>query len=186
MIKIVPYQERWPSEFAQIASKIKGAVGEHILAVHHIGSTSVPSLAAKDVIDIQITVENLQVPLDEALVRIGFEPTQITSDHCPPGMTLSAEHLTKRCFRKHDRPVNLHVRKRETFNQRYPILFRDFLRTNALARDAYGEIKQQLSRYFPDNVDAYYDIKDPVCDIIISAGLAWADATGWKPGPCEA
>lgn len=186
MINIVPYQERWPSEFAQISSNIKDVAREHILAIHHIGSTSVPGLAAKDIIDIQVTVANLQVPLDEGLAGIGFEATQITSDHCPPGMTLSAEHLTKRYFRTPDRRFHLHVRKTETFNQRYPILFRDFLRTNALSRDAYGEIKKQLSRYFPDNVEAYYDIKDPVCDLIISSALLWGEATGWKPGPCEA
>jgi GrpB-like predicted nucleotidyltransferase (UPF0157 family) len=186
MIEIVPYNEKWPREFCNIASRIKDAVGGHVLAVHHIGSTSVPGLAAKDVIDIQISVENLQVPLDEGLVSIGFEPTQITSDHCPSGMTLSEEHLTKRYFRTPDRRVHLHVRQCETFNQKYPILFRDYLRSNALSRDAYGEIKQQLSRYFPNNVDAYYNIKDPVCDLIISSALAWAEATGWRPGPCEA
>ena len=186
MIKIVPYQERWPSEFAKIFSNIRNAAWEHVLAIHHIGSTSVPGLAAKDIIDIQVTVENLQAPLDEGFARIGFESTQITSDHCPPGMTLSAEDFTKRYFRTPDRRVHLLVRKPETFHQRYPMLFRDFLRTSPLSRDAHGEIKKQLSRYFPDNVDAYYDIKDPVCDLIISSALLWGEATGWKPGPCEA
>jgi GrpB-like predicted nucleotidyltransferase (UPF0157 family) len=136
--------------------------------IHHIGSTSVPLLAAKDVIDLQITVDNLQNFIEAPLLQIGFEPTQIKKDHCPPGMMLSNDDLMKLYYRVKDRRINLHVRKRGAFNQMYPILFRDYLRTNPLARDAYGEIKKQLARYFPENIDAYYDIKDPVCDLIIS------------------
>ena len=183
MIKILPYQERWPEEFQIIARQIKSACGDQVLAVHHIGSTSVPGLAAKDIIDVQITVENLAVPISASLTRIGFESTEITMDHCPPGMALAPDELEKRYYRFKDRRVQLHVRKRGTFNQRYPILFRDFLRANPVARDAYGVIKMQLARYFPENVDAYYDIKDPVCDIIIAAAAEWANANHWELGP---
>lgn len=97
-------------------------------------------------------------------------------------MTLSPDDLLKKFYRAKDRRINLHVRKRGAFNQRYPILFRDYLRFDPLAREAYGEIKKQLARHVPDNVDAYYDIKDPVCDLIISSALAWAQANRWEPG----
>jgi len=51
-----------------------------------------------------------------------------------------------------------------------------------MARNAYGEIKKQLARYFPDNLDAYYDIKDPACDLIISGAIEWAKTSQWAPG----
>ena len=66
-------------------------------------------------------------------------------------------------------------------NQRYPLLFRDYLRAHPLARDAYAIIKQQLARYYPQDENAYYNIKDPVCDLIWSAAEEWAQSTDWKP-----
>ncbi len=185
MIEIVSYQQRWSDEFQLIATKIKGAVKESAVAIHHIGSTSVPSLAAKDVIDIQVTVKDLKVPIERPLIQIGFEATDIQKDHCPPGMTLSADDLAKRYYRGTNRKINLHIRKQGAFNQKYPILFRDYLRANSLARDAYGEIKKQLARHFPENIDAYYDIKDPVCDLIISNAFAWGKVNQWEPGPSD-
>jgi hypothetical protein len=51
-----------------------------------------------------------------------------------------------------------------------------------MARDAYGEMKKQLAFYFPQNADAYYDIKDPACDIILAGAFEWAKASRWTPG----
>jgi GrpB-like predicted nucleotidyltransferase (UPF0157 family) len=185
MIEIISYQTRWPSEFLNVANKIRSAIRNSALAIHHIGSTSVPLLAAKDVIDVQITVNDLDIPISSALAQAGFESTDINRDHCPPGMELSAAELEKRYFRVKDRRVNLHVRKTGAFNQKYPVLFRDYLRSNPLARDSYGEIKKQLARYFPENVEAYYDVKDPVCDLIIFNALEWAKVCHWLVPPTD-
>jgi GrpB-like predicted nucleotidyltransferase (UPF0157 family) len=185
MIEIVSYQRRWREEFCLIARKIKKSIDGSALAIHHIGSTSIPFLAAKDVIDIQVTVADLEAPIKKSLTEIGFEATDILQDHCPAGMILSGNDLTKRFYRGPKHRVNLHIRKQGTFNQKYPILFRDYLRAHPMARDAYGEIKKQLARYFPENVDAYYDIKDPVCDLILSNAVEWGKLNEWEPGPSE-
>ncbi len=185
MIAIIPYQQRWAAEFTAASADITSALGEMVRAIHHIGSTSVPLLAAKDIIDIQVTVSDLNVPISAPLVRMGFEPTDITEDHCPAGMTLASNELQKRYFRFKDRRINLHIRKQGAFNQRYPLLFRDYLRAHPVARDSYGEIKRQLARYFPENADAYYDVKDPVCDLILLNALEWANATQWEPGSSD-
>ena len=55
-----------------------------------------------------------------------------------------------------------------------------------MARDAYGEIKRQLARYFPENIDAYYDIKDPVFDVIMAGANDWAAFRAWQPPSSEA
>jgi GrpB-like predicted nucleotidyltransferase (UPF0157 family) len=180
MIEIIPYQNRWVQEFEALEEKILNSVSGKILGVDHIGSTSVFGLAAKDVIDIQITVEDLTLSIEAELNQIGFESTDIRSDHCPPGMKLSGKDLEKRFYRGKNPKVNLHIRKKETFNQRYPILFRDYLRSNTVARESYAEIKRQLAKHFVNDVDAYYDIKDPVCDLIILSTFEWAKSTDWK------
>lgn len=174
MIEIISYQDRWPVEFDAIKDSILRGVSDRVIEVDHIGSTSVPGLAAKDVIDIQITVESLDVLIEEDLNKIGFESTNIKNDHCPAGMDLAAGELQKRFYRATKPKINLHVRKINTFNQKYPILFRDYLRNNSLAREAYGEVKKQLACRFADDVTAYYDIKDPVCDLIFINALEWS------------
>lgn len=95
-------------------------------------------------------------------------------------MSLNKNELEKRFFKQISRPVNLHIRKLGAFNQKYPIIFRDYLRSNQIACNAYAEIKIQLSKYFPENIEAYYDIKDPVCDLIVANALDWAERNNWK------
>jgi GrpB-like predicted nucleotidyltransferase (UPF0157 family) len=184
MITIVPYDPAWPHEFSRLAEPLRQALGALALRVDHIGSTAVPGLAAKDVIDMQITVRDLSMPVEEALAMLGYERnTTITADHLPPHMTGPVADWQKWFFRPPaaQRRSNLHVRVEGRPNQRYPLLFRDYLRAHPIARDAYGIIKQQLARYHAEDVDAYYDIKDPVCDIIWGAAEEWAQATNWQP-----
>ena len=61
-IEILPYKESWPAEFKTFATRLKDALGDDAIAIHHIGSTSVPNLDAKDIIDIQITVKDFDRP----------------------------------------------------------------------------------------------------------------------------
>ena len=183
MIVIVPYKESWPAEYRAIAARLRAAAGEAALAVHHIGSTSVPGLAAKDIIDVQITVADLassdRLPLEAA----GFKRSPYMTDHLPPGLTLPPEQLEKRLFTLDERRANVHVRVAGRFNQRYPLLCRDYLRAHRPAADAYAVIKRELARMFPDDVDSYYAVKDPVFDLIMTAANDWAARTGWSPPP---
>ena len=172
MVVIVPYKFSWLDEFTVIGAEVRAALGKTALAVHHIGSTSVPGLAAKDVIDIQVTVAALDASLNHPLENAGFTfRDDIRRDHKPPGVTLLPEQLEKRYFQRLERPVHLHVRAAGRFNQRYALLCRDFLRAQPLARNAYAEVKKQLARYFPDNVEAYYDVKDPVFDVLMAGAF---------------
>ena len=78
-----------------------------------------------------------------------------------------------------DWPANLHIHVTGRFNQRYALLFRDGLRTHRSATGAYASIKQRLVTWFPEDEDAYYEMKDPVCDIVIAAALDWATIARW-------
>ena len=183
-IVIVEYRATWPNEFRELGSKIREQLGELALRIDHIGSTAVPGLAAKDVIDIQITVESLEHPqIDQALARAGAVPTEIDADHLPPGMTLDCEELSKRFYRyiPPARRANIHVREMGRFNQRYALLCRDYLIAHPEGAAAYAEIKRQLARHFSDDTEAYYDVKDPTFDLFMSAAREWARWTNWLP-----
>jgi GrpB-like predicted nucleotidyltransferase (UPF0157 family) len=191
MIEIVDCKPSWAAEFLEIGSKIRATLGARALAIHHIGSTSVPNLAAKDVIDVQITVVKLEEQvLKPTLEQAGFVWREgVIHDHRPPGMTLPDSELEKHFVAWESggiRRANIHIRVEGRFNQRYALLCRDYLRSHPMARDAYAQIKQQLARYFPENVDAYYDIKDPVFDVIMVGANEWASFTSWQPTPSEA
>lgn len=188
MIEIVPYQPAWPAEFKSIASTLRAALGSLALRIDHIGSTSVPGLAAKDRIDIQVTVTALEAPVEKAFQRAGYlRSARNTGDHLPPGSPEPPERWVKWFFNPPEtqRPTNVHVRVQGLPNQRYPLLFRDYLRAAPAAALAYAQVKQALARYHAKDADAYYDIKDPACDLILAAAELWAEKTGWEPGPSD-
>ena len=84
------------------------------------------------------------------------------------------------------RRVHLHVRATGRANQRYALLFRDFLRRHPEPASFYAATKRALARYHADDSEAYVTIKDPVCDLIMAQAETWAAATGWRPGPSDA
>ena len=182
-IVIVAYRPEWQEEFERIRDWLAGALGEVALRIDHIGSTAVPGLAAKDIIDIQVTVAALDTSvLDPAFERIDCSRVlDIDRDHVPPTAS-DGEGWRKLYYRPPAdmRPTHLHVRRAGSANGRYPLLFRDYLRAHPLAADAYAQVKQALARQDSFDWDAYYDVKDPVCDIIMAGAEDWAAATGWR------
>jgi GrpB-like predicted nucleotidyltransferase (UPF0157 family) len=185
MITIVPYDASWPEAFDAIARPLRNVLGALALRIDHIGSTSVPGLAAKDILDVQVTVEDFDCmpQLLTALGSLGYtQVPEITRDHLPPLYQGPDTDWEKRYFRPpgSQRPTHLHIRALGRPNQRYSILFREYLRAHPLASASYAQIKLNLSRRHPDDVDFYYDIKDPLCDIVIDAAEDWARVTGWQ------
>ena len=184
MVTIEPYNKHWPIEFETLGQNLRHHLGELALRIDHIGSTSVPGLAAKDIIDIQITVEALTAEVETALNHAGYQRIErITQDHLPPGMDDDPETWRKWLFKPQarQRPTNVHVRLPGRANQRYALLFRDYLRAHRPIALGYAQVKIAVVKYHPeDDMDAYYDIKDPVCDIIIGGAEYWATTTGWQ------
>lgn len=188
MITILPYNPTWRDEFVSIGVPLRQALGDLALRIDHIGSTAVPGLAAKDVIDVQITVRGLDPVVEEALRRAGYERlAHITQDHVPPGGVPDPAEWTKWMFNPpvSARATNVHVRLEGRANQRYPLLFRDYLRAHPATAEAYALVKQGLVAHRFDDAEAYYDVKDPVCDIVMGGAEVWATATGWVLGSSD-
>jgi GrpB-like predicted nucleotidyltransferase (UPF0157 family) len=188
MPKIIPYQPYWPAEFQRLAATLRSELGELAQRIDHIGSTSVPGLAAKDIIDIQISVTDLSPQLAEALNRLGYtRKTTLTSDHLPPGFDGPASDWEKWFFSRPpgERPTNTHVRIMGRPNQRYPLLFRDYLRAHPHTATAYARLKHALAQNLADP-STYPDVKDPAVDLIYLPAVDWAKQTAWHPGPPDA
>jgi|SRR5216683_2469729 GrpB-like predicted nucleotidyltransferase (UPF0157 family) len=176
---IVPYKEEWPHEYLMIIQLLRPAFPKSVI-FHHIGSTAVIGLAAKDIIDIQATVTSLGEIGTDYLSQYGFHERTGLSDHPPAGRELHPDELTKRFFRGTIRPANLHVRLNGNFNQRYPLLCRDYLRAHPVSTASYQLIKERLASWFPNDADRYYDVKDPLFDIIMDGAEDWAKLVKWR------
>src|SRR4051794_39512767 len=151
-IIIVDYRPEWPDEYAAIARPLREALGDLALRVDHIGSTSVPGLAAKDVIDVQITVRDFSPAIEPAIVQLGYmRIATIDRDHRPPPPTGPDEDWTKQIYTRAPEPrrTNVHVRRAGSPNGRYALLFRDYLRDHPLAAQAYAQAKKALAAHGP-------------------------------------
>lgn len=176
---LVPYDATWPTRAAQLIARLTQRLGPQALHIDHIGSTAVPGLAAKDVLDLQVSVADLETALD--LTPEGFVLGPYRRDHTPAGQPDDPVRWSKRFWSRRHHPegdVNLHVRLAGSPNERLALLFRDWLRAHPAAVAAYAEFKTKLNAVVPD-LGPYTDIKDPVVDLVIAAAEPWAAQTGW-------
>ncbi|PQO41220.1 hypothetical protein C5Y96_00450 [Blastopirellula marina] len=183
MIEIVDPNPQWPTEFLQLAERLKAVLSDTAVRVDHIGSTSVPGLAAKDVIDIQVTVADLSLGgLPQWMQSCGFVHRPKITHDLLVGVAPDSPELSKMFFKQGpgERPVHVHVREIGRLNQRYALLFRDYLVAHPAICDAYAQIKKELARKFPHDEDAYYAIKDPYMDTVYYAASEWATQSGWQ------
>jgi GrpB-like predicted nucleotidyltransferase (UPF0157 family) len=183
-LAIVEHQAGWRDEFRRLEVVLQATLGDNALRIDHIGSTAVPGLGAKDIIDVQVTVPRLDGALAERLRAAGFtvHGPAARQDHVPPGFEPRAEDWAKLFFmqRPGERRSNIHVRQAGRPNQRYALLVRDFLRADPPTAQAYGRLKQRLAAALADPA-AYPDVKDPVADLVYLAAERWAAANGWAP-----
>jgi dephospho-CoA kinase len=183
-----PYREEWAQQAARIASRLTAAAPGLILAVDHIGSTSVPGLASKDVIDLQVAVSGLDVA-DRAvplLADAGFPLVPGAGSDTPKPTEPDPLQWQKRFHANADpgRPVNIHVRVAGSPGWRYALMFRDWLRDNPSARSLYAAHKADLAGRFAGSAStrAYAEAKEPwFTDVAWPRMSAWAEATGWEP-----
>lgn len=183
--EIVGYSSRWIEQFDHIAAGLRSAFGPAAQRIDHIGSTSVPGLDAKDCIDVQVTVVEVDAPLPaatrERLAELHYDELKsYHHDHVPAGCRDDPEQWSKRLWStRSQRPfVNLHIRQDGSPNQRFALLFRDYLRARPAAAAGYSAAKRALATVC-DDIEVYADVKDPIVDIIMAGAEDWAAQTGW-------
>ncbi len=183
-IMIHDYRSAWPEEYEQIRFGLQQILGSLALQVDHIGSTSVPGLAAKDVIDVQVTVRELTAEVMDRLTLAGYEHcATLTHDHVPTGEADDPNLWEKRVFTQPlgQRRANIHLRVAGRPNHRYALLFRDYLRAHPNLIQVVSVIKREIAKRHPADVASYYAIKDPVYDLLCEAAQEWSIRSGWNP-----
>ena len=176
--KLVPYDLVWPDDARRIIKRIEMACGAKALRVDHIGSTAVPGMDAKDVIDIQITVASPDVAdeINDAMANVGYPRIEhITADfpHTDdPALWRKRIH----CAADPGRPANIHVRVDRWPAQQFALLFWDWLTANpGVQKDYLAAKRRALSA--PD----YAEAKEPWFADAYQRAWDWAKITGWRP-----
>jgi GrpB-like predicted nucleotidyltransferase (UPF0157 family) len=178
-VVVVEYRFQWPEEFEVLAGRLRAALGDLVLGVDHVGSTSVPGLPAKDCIDVQVRMRSIDEARDAPLLAaVGFR--------CRPEPWNRVEVAGGRQCQKlvfappiGARSCNVHLRQGTGPNARFALLFRDYLRADEAARRAWGAFKQRLALRVPDLLD-YGQIKAPVTEVLMVAAERWAAEDGWS------
>jgi GrpB-like predicted nucleotidyltransferase (UPF0157 family) len=164
-IVVVDYDPAWPALFEQLRSKVWSVLGDVALSIEHVGSTSVPGLAAKPIIDLSVVVPSeREIPLAvERLASLGYQHlgnlgiVGREAFRRPPG---SPAH-------------NLYVCPQDSLGLRNHLAVRDHLRTHPKTAQAYGELKRRLAAEFPDDIESYVDGKtELLIGILRESGLS--------------
>lgn len=169
-----------------MAGELSAALGPLARRVEHIGSTSIPGMAAKPVFDFQVSVEDLDAAaaaFDCPLAGFGLARLPYQHDHVPAGCDDAPELWAKRLWSKPasgGERVIVHCRLVGSPNERLALLFRDWFRAHPEAVPAYARFKEVLAAAVQD-LEVYTDVKDPVVDLVISVAEEWAAATRWYP-----
>ena len=158
-VLIVDYDHEWPKLFEREAARIRAALGHHVLSVEHVGSTSVPELAAKPKIDILLVVAN---SADESTYVPSLEDAGYTLKIREPDWY---EH---RMLKGPDTDVNLHVFSQGCEEIERMLLFRDWLRSHPDDRRIYEQTKRELARQSWKYMQNYADAKSAVVAEILA------------------
>ncbi|MGS0688746.1 dephospho-CoA kinase [Nakamurella sp. GG22] len=189
---LVEPRESWAADARRLAARVSAAADGN--RVDHIGSTAIPGLPAKDVIDLQLTVPDLNSAyrLAPRLAAAGFPAAAGFEQDTPHGGNPdpaddAAARWVKRLHGNADpgRSLTLHVRVRDAPNWRWALVFRDWLTTEPTVAAEYLAVKRAAAEVHSvdGSTDGYAIAKEPWLDAAYQRGRAWAARTGWSPGP---
>jgi GrpB-like predicted nucleotidyltransferase (UPF0157 family) len=167
---VVPYDPQWTEEFARASAEIKTALGDTLLEIHHIGSTAIPGMWAKPVIDLLPVVEDLAA-LDARAAEMESLGYEVMGEFGIPG---------RRYFRRDnaagERTHHVHAFQRGSPHVVRHLAFRDFMRAHPESAREYAELKCRLAAAHPDDIEAYMDGKDAFVKRMEAQAVAWASA----------
>jgi len=166
-VEIVPHDPQWREAFEAEAKQVASALGENVTAVHHIGSTAIPNIYAKPVIDLLVEVRDI-TEVDgrsSAMESLGYE---VMGEFGIPG---------RRYFRKDNqegiRTHQIHAFETGSAEVKRHLAFRDYVIANPDDAQRYSELKRQLADEHPQSMDRYMDGKDSFIKEIDRRAAQW-------------
>ena len=161
-IVVLPYDEKWGQAFLDIKLELDAALGGLAISIEHVGSTSVPGLAAKPIIDIDVVVRRTDMAAAiKALSTIGYE-------HEGNG-GIEDREMFKYSDKEHLMEHHLYVCPEDSVELKRHVLFRDYLRVHPEAVQAYSQIKKEAAELYPHDIDSYINHKGTVIEKIYKA-----------------
>ncbi|MBC7912476.1 MAG: GrpB family protein [Pyrinomonadaceae bacterium] len=166
-VEVIPHDPRWRDAFETEAKHVAAALGENVVAVHHIGSTAIPNIYAKPVIDLLIEVRDItEVDSQSAAMEsLGYE---VMGEYGIPG---------RRYFRKDNREGirthHIHAFESGSAEVERHLAFRDYMIAHPVDAQRYGELKRKLAEEHPQSIDGYMDGKDGFIKEIDRRAARW-------------
>ena len=152
-VEVVPHNPQWRDAFATEAKHVAAALGENVVAIHHIGSTAIPNIYAKPVIDLLVEVGDI-TDVDgqsSAMESLGYE---VMGEYGIPG---------RRYFRKDTHGIrthHIHAFEAGSAEVERHLAFRDYMIAHLGDAQRYSELKRKLAEEHPQSIDEYMDGKD--------------------------
>jgi GrpB-like predicted nucleotidyltransferase (UPF0157 family) len=153
-VEVVPHDLRWRNAFKAEAKYVAAALGENVVAIHHIGSTAIPNIYAKPVVDLLVEVRDITEvdSRSSAMESLGYE---VMDEYGIPG---------RRYFRKDNREGirthNIHAFEIGSAEVERHLAFRDYMIAHPGDAQRYSELKRKLAEEHPQSIDGYMDGKD--------------------------
>jgi GrpB-like predicted nucleotidyltransferase (UPF0157 family) len=168
-VTVHPPNPEWIDQFEEEAPKIHQALGGNVVAIHHIGSTSIPDIYAKPIIDLLVEVQEIDAVDNHnaTMAALGYEAM---GEYGIPG---------RRYFRKDNdagrRTHHVHVFKAGSPEVLRHLAFRDFMTAHPALAQQYSDLKRQLAVQHPDDIDSYMDGKDGFIQEMQRQALEWSE-----------
>jgi GrpB-like predicted nucleotidyltransferase (UPF0157 family) len=167
VIEVVPYDSSWPTKYQLEVNRLKQVLRDEIVSAHHIGSTSIPGIRAKPIIDIMFEVRDISKidGYNQQMIDLGYEPRG--------ELGIPGRRYFSREEPKDVRTHHLHVYQTGDTSLIRHIAFRDFMIAHPVDADAYARLKEELAEKFHDDVDEYIAGKGSFVDAKEKEAIAW-------------
>lgn len=158
-IEVVDYDSKWADDFNQIKEEIEEALKDLVLAVEHVGSTSVPLLAAKPIIDLDVVIDRKD--LKEVIFLLENHGYIYEGD-----LGLKDREAFRYEGKEHLRTHHLYVCPRDSKELKRHLAFRDYLRKHPNAVKEYSKTKKEAAELYPNDIEKYCIYKSPIIEKI--------------------
>jgi GrpB-like predicted nucleotidyltransferase (UPF0157 family) len=176
-VTVVPYDPRWPQAFPTASAEVAAALGANLLDIHHIGSTAIPGMPAKPVIDMLAVVANV-VAIDARnaqMQTLGYESMG--------EFGIAGRRYFRRDNSAGERTHQVHAFQRGSPHVQRHLAFRDFMRAHPEPAEQYATLKRRLAEAHPNDIEAYIDGKDAFIKEMEARALSWATGSGDRDEP---
>ncbi len=160
-VVVLPYDNKWKQDFEEIKKEISEVIGSFTIAIEHVGSTSVEGLAAKPIIDIDVVVK----PDDIKRAIDGLESIGYVHEG---NLGIEGREAFAYEGKEHLQIHHLYVCPEDSPELKRHIAFRDYLRGHKDARVKYGNVKLEVAKLYPNDIERYIEHKSPIIEEIYS------------------